>query len=1465
MDERQSIRPISLNMDVSMKYLKDTEAFYILGQDRYLTLNGSKKGTLGRTPPMGANTPACDMQQPVGENYATGKYYSKETKELYSWVYNHNGAHYIQRINSKGTCEVVFFHPCLQVSAEPRHSIEQWRAFLKVEKICANKDGKYLIWVNGLHDICMLDVEASIATNFFSTPFFQRCADPCAFINMCVPDPCDCLHGEFVPLDPTEVGLTNHTLDVGIKLSYKHIYYDGRTSIWAEPSTLFFQDTKGCFESIENFPRCIKVRVPIGNPMVEKIEIGYTLDGVNWRRADIVEKYKKYNDSQQKWYERELAELNNYSDEDCSFDYYFCNDKQCDTIAPEEFNRVFNPMPRSPQGILPFLGALGFYNYIAGSCPIDQKEVEKFKISVKCDDTESCDTSFAKITAYAIIHNKTHNRNQFIYRLGGDATNAPDDLSDIAYFGGLNPAADGGFEIGYDQQFRDKTRNFICYVEGTDYWDEGKQWKADAFFVNHQEWGTIADMDSNNTRNRWRRAARNGEFFYQKFEIKVPKGTRGFLRLASHQATGNQPDTSTFVVGILDGITQYKGDDTNVDDYTDFSIEEIYFDTCDGDVTLQPAFRIADNASDEGLEDKASAYYGYVKDKNGRPVEGAKLFVGVLEVSTTDHNGFYHFFLQPGDDNPIDVDVKVEQDCFNFTTVKTASIQSAKGFNTQSDIEIDNEIYSNGFYANVQMRVEDCDGSGVAGVRVSISGSKYSTTDASGVAHFRIRNYEDRNRVVRTVVMNIQGCISKDCGGNCSPCMPMSLANTFPCFIDKPTVFMTKGVINKSSAVLNRMGLKSGGRYPFGVFVKYDCGKISPVYNTGYINVPKTQEKGSEGFCEFEFNAEGMILPSDAKCLSIVRGENINGFELQWVVDKIERTSDRKIKLTIQSLNDYNEKYLFKTNTTYQWLKNDRIEFIKNGDGKILSVGIHGLLNYLTISPFNDEQVSGNEDAPADFFNQLLIEDDGRLDSITEGAIIELQRAKECTTDPAYYGICATIPITNGRLSIESGVFNTFDTYYVNRTIGNFPSQRFEHHSPSDFWGTTVQEGGGVLKLSDAGRAYFENKFENEKRFGRNITFNSPNEYNYFGDRVRTLNPASHGDIIFMGIVDEKIGLCISEIDNSLFEAGDDLLRVGQDGLVRALGAEAIISDTQPKISGTYGCAYDWIGGIEFGDGWVTWWDVINGPYVKHDYQIAKPVDEGRTQSYFRRRAQEIESHNKNETDPLNKYRLCTGRNWANGSVHITTKRLRDNAVYNHTKSFMQGNDTMMYHPIADDFPGLAPFTPEAYGQLELFDGNGCAFITFIGGIPYIHPVIPEKFNEFYGISVDRVVGVAINKFPEKDKIAISMEVQDQTMWFVANVETSYPNYRSEIPPVKMKLDKLHWNGSFLGNINSRKGLYGDERPTGEFIAVTLVRDNTDALKYGSVNPEKRVIYSELDAIIFKMKMSEQSGFQNNL
>lgn len=1446
-------KPTTLQLDKSFPEMSPTESYYLLNHETLLNINERFGSNAGKGKPLPANIKACDIDQPGGENYTIGGYRSSLTNELYSWHYNSNSVHYILRTSNEG-CEVVYSGPCLFLDANPEHSIEIWRAYMRIEKVCPYRDGKYLIWTDGKNPIGYIDVEAAIATNFFTTPFFDICPDGCAVTQLCVPDPCGCIKAEFVPLSLSQIGLNNFIADKPLQFIYKHIYYDGRESIWSDPSSTFYETVRGCFENNTGASRCLKLRIPVGNPLVEKIAVGFTDNRQNWYITEIVEKYKKYNSSQDKWYNRELSEAvaPTFSDIDCSFDYIFCNDKERILIDPKELSRVRNPIPQLAQGILPVKDSIGFYNYIDGNCPIDKIETEKFEVALDCDPASDCIIEFATVTVRAIIH-RINNRNQFIYRMNGTTTSV-DDPADPAYFGGNGE--------DHAQVFTDKTRNFIPYVEATEYWGTMDQWKSDAFFTNTKKVGVLPDASTGATYNGYVNFVNNGGFYYQETKIKVPKGTRGFLRLASHHSTsgisGNQ-NTSTPVYGILSDIALYKGN-LNITSITDTDEKEIYFDTCSGDVILDETFIIYDQGFD-------ASYSGYIKDKDGFPVEGALLYRTGFPanlLATTDHNGFYYFNNVL---TTISIDINVELSCATFATVQTMVLEGATSTHTSHDETITSDIYNDQFYLIVKMKVEDCNGGIVAGLRVAISGSKYRVTGSNGNALFRVRNYSTRDRSIRAVVMNVNGCFTADCNGVCNPCMPQSDGTAPVCFIGEPPQELTLATVTVNTASIGlERGLKAGGRYGVGIMVKGDCGKQSAVYpiGDGYINIPKTQDVGKLRFCDFSYNGNGITLPSWAKCLQIVRTINLNPYQLQWVVDKIERTENGNIKLTIQSLNDYNTRYFFQTNTVYQWFKGDRIEFIRNGDGTVFSVGANGILNYLTISPFHDELISGVTDAPADFFNQLLIQDDGRLNGLEEGAVIELQRPNSSTTENIYYGICASIEVkADGTLLNDTGVFSTFDTFIVNRTSGNFLGN-FEHFSPSDFWGDPI------IRISDTGKAYIQNQYETERRYGRNISINSPTIFNYFGDLVKTFNAPEQGDIIAMGIKDGQIIAAICQNDNFLAQSADELVRVGGDGIIRALPPDSIISDAEPKLFGAYGCQYPHIGSIYFGDGYFTWTDVNNNARVVHDYSSAKDVAKGRVQTYYRIRCQELETLNRNTTNPLDKYRFVTGFNTQTGMLFQTIKRLRDSGYNNEKKPFVIKNDTIMYHPTLNEWFGFASFTPEFYGNLDLFDATGCAFISYLSATPYIHPILSDKYNEFFGVPCDEIFWITVNQPARKMKEVLAMEIQSDMMWFSYEITNGKVNFISEIPAVKWKKDNDKWNAAFLFNKNSRAGLYGNgggvpDTTRGWFINIAMIRDNTDALKYGTIDNAKRIVYNETDNIFVKFQIIEQTGFENNL
>lgn len=1472
MQQVQINKPSVLNLDISKKYLKEDMASYLLNFDTY------NPSHLGKGTPFGSNLPLCEMDMPTGENFRVGSSYFAEVKETYAWIYNSNNIHFIYRINADGLCQIVYSNDgennCLQLSASPEHEITKFRCILHVEKSdCANRHGKYLHWTDGLHDLGWIDVEASIATNFFTTPYFNDCVTGCEMIQLCVPQPCGCISAEYIPLPEDEISLNNDLADAGFKFIYRFIYYDNlRKSEWSDPSTLYYEDSSSCFYNSKGESRCLRLRIPAGNPLVVAVEIGFTKgdkdDSLNqiWRRAATVEKYKKYNSSEQYWYDREIAEeFTNYAD--CSFDFVFCNNEQCVPIDPTEISRVYNPIPLKTQAIIPINNAYGYVNYEQGSCQIDKIEAQKFRINVNCED-KSCKEKLRTLKVRAIIHQTTTNTNQFIWRKGG-ALNDKDDLTDTAWFGGFENTFING---QHDQKFEGSIRNFIVYVEGTEYFAEMKQFQADPAFVSSNEVGILAGASLGSAFiDQVNEVRTDGGYYFLEGEIMIPAEMQGFLRLCSHRVTGLDENTSTKVEGVIDDIRSYVLD-TALSGFTQFKYE-IQFGC--NDTELVKAFIISDATLTAHDGNHASVEtVGYIKSNEGVPLEGLHVKATIENIpgddtnrllSVTDHNGYYHFYNWVGQVKNSTAGIYGELDCSTWNKIQPISLNRSQYSQTSYvDATVANGTYLDNNFAVINAEVKDCNGSPISGLKVAISGSKSQITKSTGVAQFKIRNYSTRDRVVTAILMNKYGCNNVDCDGNCNPCNDIKSSSTPACYITTPSVTLLPMQLNVASALANKFGLKKGGLYPFGFVLEGDCGYISSVNELPNIYIDKLQTDTHVGYCNLSYDATGMVLPKEAKCLKIVRGANLNNYELQWLVDKVEKTTDGKLKLTIQSLNTYNENHFFKTNTNYQFLQGDRVEFISNGDGKIYDSETNGILNYQILSPFLDTQVVNPAiTTTADYFNQLLIEDDGKLSTLTAGAKIEIQRPKECTVEPTYFSICASIPTyidANGdnRLVSEIGAFSTFDTYEVTRQVGKFSLQGFEHKTPSDFWGDTG--------IDDTGRAFFVNKFENKKRYGRNITVSAPNQLNFFGDIVKTFDAPEQGDIVAIGIYDAKIGVAIGVHDNFLFQVSDDLVRVNSDGTIRAASPDQLVSNPEPKVKGRFGCKYEDIGSIFFGDGFIRWIDENRIADVKHDFNLAKDISQGKMQTYFRRKIREKNTINKIVVDPLDKVRWITGENKVNSNVMLTIKTLRQPNTNNDFVPFETFNSTIICNVESEQYLTNASWTPEGYDLMELNDNMGAAFIVFDKGIPYLHPVNPESYNTFFGVFCDMVAQISFNKFPEKLKNFIGCEFQSDLMWYVKQVETDNPNFISEVVPKKVSnIGNKKWNFSFYGNKNSRGGLYGNSMPAGYWASVTFVRNNTINLAYNTIDDKKRQLFGEIDLILMKMEVVEQSGFTENI
>lgn len=1432
------LKPITINSDVSLKALKPEQASYILNQIR-------NEGGVGKNTDVYANDQLAEIDTPPGESYGVGYFYDEQTKDLYKWHWNEKRKDFITRTKN-GVVEKVY-EGNLNLSIDPAHSIWPFRAFLIYDP--QKKFGKHLVWCDGDNDeIKCLDIELSILTDSFTVPYFSSCTPDLRQLTLLdVAQPLNCVTAK---IDSTVEPLKkNSIINQPWQFRFKWIYYDNREGEWSPISTTYWVDQQVCFSG--SGPRCFDLRIPVGPSFVVKYVVGYRNDNSGtWFESEILERFGPYTGTEEWWEREQILDLDT---DECFFIHKFCADKGCNVIPPDQTNRNRNPKPLTAQCLIPIDNRLAFINIGRGMNPMPQLEKDKVTFEVKPPVDRDCGIEYVDIKVAAVIHQPHHNRNQAVYQMDGVEKGT-------VFFGGIGPKIDGGFETGYDQVFAGEKRNFTVYIDdgSGNYNIELEQYRISN--GNVEEWGVFKNMGENGVRNDVRKLTRNGGFYRQQGTLKVPKGSKGFIRISSHKSAGGEQNTSTSVAGIWKNVIGYSGNAVIQSSNTDLLTKEIYFDTCNGglDFTDKP-FVIMDGAIDTGGEATARSnyMYGYVKDKNGVAIEGAVVAPPAPDncfffTTRTDHNGFYFVFLK-NDVNSINI--QAETACSVFSNIGSVPGGTGrKGAATQYDITYDEDAYDS-FKHFIKVKIMDCTGVPLSGVYVAVSGGRGSVSGLNGEAVLSLRNYNSA-RLVNVVVMQGSDCFLRGCDNSCNPCMD-SFERVLPaCFTGLTTPL---GTVTYKAINTKKYGLKPGGRYEFCLMMHGNGDVSSAQLNDWVLDIPTYQ-----GLAGITFSRVSVVvptalsLPANVTHISIGRTKNLNHKTyLEWVVDEVEYInsagesatpeSSTYVRLTIQSLLDYNENYFFKTNSVYRYVPGDRCEFITKKDGVLFDK----IINLPVISPFAKEK---GEDAPADFFNQVIVPFDSALLDIEEGSIISLQTPFDCETKRSYQEICGPIPVKNFKGEI---VVNTFDCYRVTRVIKK-KLYTLDHHSITDFWGS----------VDDQGRLFTANQYERRSKLPRDLMiteswnlFGSRNGVNVFSTedgRTKTFQGWEMGDIVAAKINDASLLTCICQNDFSFSMVGDDFIRTNPDGTIRSNPSDQIISNPQLKLGERMGCEYNDIGSIYFGDGYATWWDSKRGKIAFTDYQNGVDVSDGKIKFHTKRVSEYVQDFNKTAA-AIDKVRFVTGFDPLNKWILITVKKIRGSGIFNsYDQPLASDNQTIAFDPKTKDFPTFLSFTPEL-----ICDIQNKSFIAVLKCQPYIHEE-NAKVNEFFGVAVDRVLIVSANENQTKKKRFVALEIQSDSRWLSPKVVTDKATFVSEIPAVKFSQRGDKWNADFLRNINSGGGLYFGSITEGYFAGVTLVKDNTDQLKYGTVDGIKRTTKSESDFIFVKYTEVEQSGLPRN-
>lgn len=1527
------IKPFDgIDTDTASREFLPTRARYKLNCESGLNERGASRGV---DRPVPANRLFYSPPfTPAGTNTPIGSYYAKKTNETYIFVHNSLNSHYIYRINgADNSVQLVYMGAHLGFSLLTRHGLDNRIDLFfnpsSAQEIKNKVFRKYLTWTDGLNWQGFLDVETSIATNSFSTAYFAT-TDPKQFVQMAVRPPLHCITGDFISIDADdyeELAKTNSMKDSTWQFTYKYIYTDARETVWGPITTAYYIRRSACQSDASGLPRCMLLKIPAGGPNVEKIVLAFRNCNGNpfaeenpsdFFRFDIVDKYDKCLNEDVAFYSRSVRpddDFIKYLPVDNAFTYVYCGDKECTPIDVTETNQSETALPITSYAQTSVENRMAYFNNTLRNQPVGCSIGHKIALALQEEAAANCEIEYAVVKVAVLVHNVFRQVNEPLYTFEQKTSeNWPKQYQ--ARFGGLmyrrttTPFDD---PTPYQQYFPEGAGGFQLYVEGTDILARTEQWFCDnpgsGIF---RKLGLEDNFNSAAHRADISRALRDRKYYVQFGELKVPKGSRGYVRVASHLSkdTDAYKDTSTTVYGILDSLDDYNGRHSVTQANTDFYRKELFFDTAGGDVDLTDTPIIVMDltfpSSDLTTNIAATAWFGYIKDKNQKPVERAQVVPwgfaqGGREHSyITDHNGFYFvsFGFADGTIRFYDVGADIYVEGAGCTKVQGEVLNfgedSGNGA-TQVDGEINYADYENKYFTTIRVTIRDCNGVALPGISVAIAGSKAVQSSNSGVASLVVRNrmwaYGSAYNEVLAIMQNAL-CYLTLCGGNCNSVMPIYTVSLSACFSDgsgNPVEVIVPAVFSFNTSAGIARGLKPGGRYQWGYKLHDIAGRHTFIQTADHLarTLPTVQEKGFFNFSRIFGSFTGPLgLPSWVVGISLWRTSNLLYDDyLQWVVDKVEfidaagkitnNTAADKIRLSIQSIAEYNYLYAGATNVRYQYTRGDRVRFIANSEGKIYqSSATQGDLDFLIESDFKGEEtIRVNGADTKEPFSKIVISYDARLKDLKEGALIELITPKSCETVQRYWGICDMIDVVNGEPVISNFELTSFDTYHVRRVISyndkkNSFAFPFEHHSPSDFWGD---------HCDDRGRLNVKNEYEKQLPYGKSVFLSLPflengnfNGLASFRDSNSKFFEAETTGDITIARSRERMIVCICEFDNFRVLIADDIARTGRDGILRVTPGEQQLSQPESDLS-DYGCQYDDITSAFFEDEFIFWVDSKCKAPVVHDYNRAYNIAYDargipRTATWWQRKLARRFLYNVGKTAQT-RMNIYTGYDPVSEMIMVTFRAngiSSNDYINNQPASDELLNETVCIDPRGREMHSWLSFTPQHYAVLYN-TGKGKVFFTFRDGIPWIHREIgTSTYNSFYGVACDQYITIVPVGEKEKNKQWLSTEVQASMKFFKQEVVTSDRNALSRTPPVKSQFNNGKWNIPFLRNVNTKGNiqnkLYRGDVLRGHYAVVTLVRDNrvNDTV---NIDNSKRLLYSELGSIFILYFDLESSAF----
>lgn len=1117
-----------------------------------------------------------------------------------------------------------------------------------------------------------------------------------------------------------------------------------------------------------------------------------------------------------------------------TFEYIFCADKQCITIAIADTDRDYDNVPRRSWALTPINNKIALGNNLIGFNPVDCVELDKFNFGFEFPAGTGCNVPFYKVSGWFVIHNLANAQN----------VGVSDFVSIGRCFGGYcNPG--GGYFVqtgtpdaygtGYGQGLPDNAVGFIVYANKYIFTRTvQKQYNSNT--------GVLSDFGLDGNFGDSYNNLTNGIYLVQYFEFYLPRGNYSF-RIASQSATSSSFETtSTYTIGFVPSpATDY--DPLHNYSAGDFTIEkEVVIQVCQNDVQVNDTVGTLIVAD---LTDASSSpahlpfvLTGYLFDKKSQPVELAYITPEgggeTIDEYTqwTDHNGFWFIQWIPDGDTPPNttIDWNVDMAGVDHIGVQWTQVNypnKANFVNRIVTLVVDGCAYEDA-YAILTGDVKDCNTGGLENIPVVVKHTHIVYTDINGHYEVHLRGYVhfDNTRgwdaISHDIVIIEQNlaCLLMGCGDDCDVCFdPIELHNYLDTDFDCGTTPFDEGINTYDLFDQQNRGVKSGQKYLIGwklhdknkrhTFIQHrDAYDLQIPFITNYpVDIPPT--------LFWQLSALPTIPPEfQDGYISFYITLNPVLEWLQWAVSKVEYLDGQgnpivdssgnplsigavKMRISVEGLNNYNSENNFQTNTVFEFEKGDMVKFIDDGAGnryntELIDLQVTGSGNVTTpINPPAPDPLN-NPALPDNPAQSFIIDFDSRLTGLKAGSWIEMYRPAPCENTKFFYETCRTLPIIAGKIQVDCSdaeinthyTINFFDTYLLRRAIpqndaSGSPSvlnvaHPYEHHSPSDFCCT---------KCADIGRPNVINPYEGEAWHRNTISYSDSIDFvsgllnglsTFREGNERSWYQQEWGDIIAIHAERNMIAV-VCQYDWYKFPVADLLVRVNEDGTLRSGGAE-YFGQSDQKVRDKYGAQYDYPRTIIFYDGLVHWIDVRNSMPIICNYGDAERSDINVT-SYFYNKIKFIREWNENSNN-TEKYIIHSGVDPLKNMLLVTFIKIKsteqENTYYGNDLNHydVASNESMVYDIELKAWRPQVSYNPEAYGKLrDMTSGN--QLISFAKGIPYLHnDKSVVTFNTFYGVAYQKYTGIVSNKFPDNVKRYTNMSIECSTQSWRAEFET---------------------------------------------------------------------------------------------